>query len=96
MQDELAGLKPKFPLGQTVMTRGAEVEIPMAEMFVALRRHHGGDWGDLGAEDKAANEEALVTEGRLFSKYFSAAGVSFYIITEWDRSVTTVLLPQEY
>lgn len=55
-----------------------------------------GDWGDLDVHDRQANEDALVNEARLFSKYTSNPGVSFWVITEWDRSQTTVLLPSEY
>jgi hypothetical protein len=62
----------------------------------ALRRHATGDWGELDAEDQLANENALLRGDRLFSVYHSATRVKFYVITEWDRSVTTVLLPEDY
>ncbi len=55
-----------------------------------------GDSGDLDREDKKANDDALRDDGRLLSAYLSASGVKFWIITEWDRSVTTLLLPSEY
>jgi hypothetical protein len=55
-----------------------------------------GDWGELDEEDLAANERALIDGSRLFSIYYSSSYVKFYVITEWDRSVTTVLLPHEY
>jgi len=61
-----------------------------------MSRHHRGDWGDLDEEDKAANDQALIDGGRLFSAYHSATGIKVWIITEADRSATTVLLPSEY
>ncbi|MCC7019995.1 MAG: hypothetical protein IT332_09590 [Ardenticatenales bacterium] len=61
-----------------------------------LRRHVVGDWGDLGAVDKAANEDALTTGARLFSAYTLPTDDRLWIITEADRSVTTLLLPLEY
>lgn len=86
----------KFSLGRTVATRGALAELTAYDIFKAICRHHTGDWGDLDAEDKIANDNALKEGGRLLSSYRSANGVKFWIITEWDRSVTTVLLPSEY
>ncbi len=86
----------KFSLGQIVITRGAQAAIPNDEVLAALKRHAAGDWGKLDSEDWAANEQALRTGGRLLSVYFSAANVKFYLITEHDRSVTTILLPSEY
>jgi hypothetical protein len=65
-------------------------------MMQALRRHARGDWGDLDDEDLQANERALKDGTRLLSAYHSSAGTKFWIITEWDRSATTVLLPEEY
>jgi hypothetical protein len=87
----------KFPLGQVVATRGA---FPLTESHPtpirwALDRHQAGDWGEVCAEDKAANDEALRDEGRLLSVYL-VGGVKIWIITEWDRSATTILLPEEY
>ena len=90
------GLPPLFPLGRTVATRGASGKIPELEMFLALARHQNGDWGDMCEEDKLANENALREGGRLFSAYHAADRTKFWIITEADRSVTTVLLPDEY
>ncbi|MGA9451865.1 MAG: hypothetical protein WBW41_11060 [Verrucomicrobiia bacterium] len=66
------------------------------EILAALSRHVRGDWGTLGPEDWKTNEDALKHGGRLFSQYHSKAGVTFWIITEWDRSATTVLLPEDY
>lgn len=79
------------------MTPGAQEQVPPSEMLRALRRHARGDWGDeLDREDMAANDLALKDGGRLVSAYRIEAGVKFWIITEADRSATTVLLPEEY
>ena len=62
-----------------------------------LDRHVRADWGDqLEFEDILANEQALVDGERLLSKYQVSPGISIYIITEADRSMTTLLLPEEY
>jgi hypothetical protein len=65
-------------------------------MLGALRRHASCDWGELCAEDKASNDQALQYGGRLMSAYRTPTGVKFWIITEADRSATTTLLPEEY
>ena len=89
-------LEPKFPLGRVVATPGVLEDIDREEIQVALSRHVRGDWGELCSDDLQANEDALVQGARLLSKYRGNGGVVFWIITEWDRSVTTVLLPSEY
>jgi hypothetical protein len=88
-------MKPRFPVGMTYATPGAlALEV---DLMKYMRRHHCGDWGDeLCAEDKAANEQALKEGSRLLSCYRTPAGDRLYIITEWDRSVTTIMLPSEY
>lgn len=83
-------------MGKTVMTRTAMAELNPADMQKALERHSLGDWGDLCREDWEANERALREGSRLFSVFHDRAGTKFYIITEWDRSVTTILLPEDY
>jgi hypothetical protein len=87
-------MQPRFPLGKIYATPGAiALNVDLARY---LRRHHCGDWGDeLCAEDKQANEHSLKDGTRLLSR-FSTSGGSIYIITEHDRSVTTILLPSEY
>ena len=91
-------LNPTFPLGQIVITRGAIIELQRAgkSPIPLLIRHGHKDWGDLGDEDKAANHYALNHEERLFSCYKLDEATKVYVITEWDRSVTTVLLASEY
>lgn len=88
--------QPKFPLGRTVITRNARSVLTHEDVLSALARHEAGDWGELDAEDRAANEAALLDGSRLVSVYRSRSGQRFYVITEWDRSLTTVLLPQDY
>jgi len=85
-----------FPLGKIVMTRGVHAAIAAEKLFGALLRHAQGDWGDVGAEDRQSNEEALLRQFRLFSVYGASDKSKFWIITEADRSYTTILLPEEY
>jgi len=96
MQDELTTLATKFQLGRTMITHGARTELTDNDIAAASRRHCACDWGELDPPDKARNDDAFRTEGRLFSRYRSATGIIFYIITEADRSATTVLLSHEY
>jgi hypothetical protein len=86
----------KFHLGQIVATAGAMAKISPDEIQAALVRHHSGDWGELDEHDRNENELGLVHSLRLFSVYRTNTGVRFYIVTEHDRSITTILLPQEY
>lgn len=84
------------PLGQVVATPAAFDILTQPDILAALRRHSSGDWGEVDADDKAANDAALQDGTRLLSAYESADGVKFWIITEADRSSTTVLLPEDY
>ena len=86
----------KFSLGRIVATPNALREVSSADIERALVRHHSGDWGDVCVEDKLANDRALIDGSRLLSAYRSSTNVKFWIITEWNRSVTTVLLPEDY
>jgi hypothetical protein len=87
-------MQPRFPIGKVYATPGAlALNVDLTKY---LRRHHCGDWGEeLCDEDKEANEHSLTDGTRLLSRY-STPGGSIYIITEWDRSMTTILLPKEY
>jgi hypothetical protein len=87
--------KSRFTLGQTVVTAHALDILRPDEIALGLARHVRGDWGDLCPEDSLANDTALNEGGRLFSAYGQGA-TRFWIITEWDRSVTTVLMPDDY
>lgn len=86
----------KFPLGQLVITRHAAETLSAESIAVALRRHAIGDWGELTLEDVQANERSLADGSRLLSSYRTENDTAFWIITEADRSVTTVLLPEDY
>jgi hypothetical protein len=90
-------VKPLFNLGQTVATPGALAALEQASIspITLLRRHQRGDWGDLGNEDKQSNDQALSLGDRIFSAY-QFDTVKFWVITEYDRSATTILLPEEY
>lgn len=94
--DLLLATIPKFPLGHLTATPGALAKIALSELQAALNRHSNGDWGDLDEHDRRVNESALAHGGRLFSQYDSQDKTRFWIITECDRSVTTILLPEEY
>ena len=93
---QLQRLGPKFPLGRLVATPNALSKLTHEDILRALGRHLTGDWGDVDSHDHRANEDALRENTRLFSVYQSANHVKFWIITEADRSATTVLLPEDY
>jgi hypothetical protein len=86
----------KFELGCLVATPNALNVLSHVDIVRGLFRHLRGDWGELDPEDRNANESALKHGGRLFSEYHSTNQVKFWIITECDRSATTVLLPEDY
>lgn len=92
----LLAIAGRFPLGVLLCTPGAEKEVPQEEITQALARHTSGEWGDLDDEDKRANDRALANGSRLLSAFTTRSGTKFWVITEWDRSATTVLLPHEY
>ncbi|PKO38972.1 MAG: hypothetical protein CVU31_17945 [Betaproteobacteria bacterium HGW-Betaproteobacteria-4] len=88
-----------FSLGQIVMTRGIAdlVAVGKVDVLPLVSRHATGDWGELDAQDKQLNDDAVTSGGRIFSCYCQSLEVGkVWIITEWDRSYTTVLLPDEY
>lgn len=89
---------PLFDLGQIVATPGALDALHQAGADPAtyLRRHLTGDWGELDAEDKQRNDEAVATGARIFSAYRLPDDTRIWLITEADRSATTFLLPEEY
>ena len=86
----------KFRLGRILSTPNALAHISNEDILNAIQRHQGGDWGDVNAEDSTANDRALIDGSRVLSVYHAADGVKFWIITEGDRSATTVLLPEDY
>jgi hypothetical protein len=85
----------RVPLGELVITANASVRLSTEEVLAALRRHASGDWGNLCPEDAMANDDALHQGGRLLSAY-GEGDFRFWIITEADRSATTILLPEDY
>jgi len=86
-----------FKLGQVVATHGAlaHCERHNINPLQLIGRHAGGDWGDLCADDVAANVHAVQHDERILSAYWQY-GEKLYCITEWDRTVTTLLLASEY
>ena len=94
-------LRVRVELGQVVYTQGVNGLVNEGErfrMFVneSVLRHQLGDWGDLGPEDKAANERALIEGTRLLSAYTAKGLPKIWILTEADRSSTCILFPSEY
>jgi hypothetical protein len=83
-------------LGQIVATANAVSQLPNSAILIGIARHCTGDWGDVCEEDRESNDAALRDGERILSVYQTAAGVTFWIITEWDRSITTVLMPEDY
>lgn len=88
----------KFSPGKIVATRGAlaALEDNNCAPLTLLQRHVCGDWGDLSQQDARQNDMALQSHGRLLSSYLIGSDTRIWIISEWDRSVTTLLLPSEY
>ncbi len=96
--------KPKFRLGKTVITPGAIDALSKSNQLPDsfLKKHQKGDWGETCQEDAQLNNEAIAHEGdigkqqRVMSVYKTSRNETIWVITEWDRSVTTILLPSEY
>lgn len=87
----------KFELGQVLITPGAYEALNLMDAAYGLDRHAKGDFGDVCEEDKLLNDEAIILgDGRIMSAYRDRNDNKFWIITEWDRSATTILLPSEY
>lgn len=97
--DEKAKIdSPLFPLGKIEATPGSFVRMSEcgASFASLLARHASGDWGDCDAEDRAANDAAVLEMSRVFSSYTLTGGRRVWVITEADRSATRFLLPDEY
>ena len=97
-RDELADRRQKFDLGRVMATPAAIVAIEFAHTTTheLLQRHVTGDWRDLSAKNQALNDRAVENGERILSAYTLADGERLYIITEWDRSATTMLQASEY
>ena len=89
-------------LGRVVATAALAAAVPQQQITALLDRHSAGDWGDLSADDKAANDDAARTgDGRLFSSYDTPEHGTIWVITEDLRGegggpITTVLFPEDY
>ena len=89
-------------LGRVAATAAVAADVPHSLITALLDRHAAGDWGNLDADDKAANEEAARTgDGRLFSSYLTSEHGTIWVITndtrgEGDGPITTFLFPDEY
>lgn len=88
----------KFELGHVYATPGALEAMQEARQWPTrfLARHVRGDWGEVDAEDAAENELSVTNGFRILSAYTLRTGVRIWVITEADRSATTILLPEEY
>lgn len=87
-----------LPLGRIVATTAAVTALVLADEtpFLYLVRHASGDFGDVDAEDAQLNRDAIVNGDRVLSAYTLSSGERIWIITEADRSITTILLPSDY
>ena len=86
----------KFRLGKIVSTPNAVEQLTQEDILIAIGRHQAGDWGDMDEHGRDENELSLKLGMRLWSVYHAANGVKFWLITEAERSHTTVLLPEDY
>ena len=86
----------RFSPGRMLVMKRVIDIIPQEELLAALNRHLNCDWGDVSDSDRRSNDHALTAGERLVSCYHSKNDVKFYIITEWDRSLTTILLAEDY
>ncbi len=91
-------LFPRFSLGRIVATPGALRALEEANQspFEFLARYQAGDWGEICEEDRRENEFSVRKGFRILSAYRTRNNTKIWIITEADRSVTTLLLPDEY
>lgn len=87
-----------FPLGRLLATPGALTALQAhgVSPLTLVCRHAAGDWSEMTLQDQQQNTEAVLDGRRVFSRYNLAGNVRIWIITEADRSATTILLPSEY
>lgn len=92
------GNQPPFPIGRPVITPAAQAALDATGISCVrlLARHANGDWGELPIEDLAANNLAMLAGMRVLSSYALPTGEKIWVITEADRSVTTILVPDDY
>jgi hypothetical protein len=86
----------RFRLGHIVATPNALSHLTNEDVLKGIQRHQAGDWGDVCEQDRKENELSLESGYRLLSVYHATNGTKFWIITEADRSATTILLPEDY
>jgi hypothetical protein len=86
----------RVELGRVLATPGVLAAVPRDEILAALARHARGDWGEVSGADWQENDFSYSKRLRLVSSYTSSSDTKFWVITEADRSSTTVLLPEEY
>ena len=88
----------RFQAGQLLMTAAVSALVAKGTVdpWPYLTRHLHGDWGDIGPQDARANQAALRDGNQLFSAYQVAPELRIWIITDWDRSRTTLMLPDDY
>ena len=84
-----------FRLGRIVTTPNILQSITQDDILLGIQRHQAGDWGNLTDDNRAANDRALAQGGRIVSAYNAMNGTRFWLITEADRSATTILLPED-
>jgi hypothetical protein len=89
-------LERRFSLGKVVITSHAKDVLHPEDVPLCLARHARCDWGDVCDADRRENELSLTHELRLFSVYHDRDNTKFWIITEADRSATTILMPEDY
>lgn len=92
----IASMFGKFDLGDVSITQGVRENFGAPFVVFCLTRHRLGEWGSLDEEDRQMNDRALTDGDRILSAYFAPNGEKLYVITEHDRSSTTVLMPDEY
>lgn len=96
---KVTSVEAKFPPGRIVITQAADAMLDELKLnkLAFLQRHLNADWGELAEEDRLQNDEALKSgNDRIFSSYPLPNKEKLWIITEWDKSATTLLLPQDY
>lgn len=86
----------KVQLGNVVITQLVRENFTQPFLVACLTRHRLTDWGEVDAEDWEANDSALQNDARLLSVYSAPNGEKLWMITEWDRKTTTLLMPEEY
>jgi len=84
-----------FRLGRIAITPNALQFLTQEDILTGIQRHQAGDWGDLTEDNRTVNDRALAAGGRILSAYEATNGTRFWLITESDRSATTILLPED-